>query len=98
MVSRARGSSLLSRKPPLCQGVLASIIFGLGLKATFAQEALRSSISGEEMAAARRLALENPNGNIQLGPVNLLVGGALGIEFNNNINYSDTDRQKDIIF
>lgn len=78
--------------------VLALIIFGFGLDVACTQEALQSSISGEQMAAARRLALENPNGNIQLGPVNVLAGGALGIEFNNNIAYSDINRQQDVIF
>jgi hypothetical protein len=79
-------------------GFLAWIVLGIGLENVCSQEALQSSISGEELAAARRRALENPSGNIQLGPVNILAGSALGVEFNNNISYSDIGRQEDAIF
>jgi hypothetical protein len=92
------GSCLRVKRARLCWCVLGLLAFGVIPRTAFSQEALSSSISGEEMAAARRRALENPNGNIQLGPVNLLVGGALGVEFNNNIGYSDVNRQEDVIF
>jgi len=92
------GSVFRSKAARFHAGILAWTVLGAGLENVFSQEALQSSISGEQMAAARRRALENPTGNIQLGPVNLTAGGALGVELNNNINYSDIGRQQDIIF
>jgi hypothetical protein len=63
----------------------------------FSQEALRTSIAGEEMAAAQRRALENQSANIQIGLSKFMVGAGLGLEFNDNVNYSDIDQQKDLI-
>ncbi len=77
---------------------LASVCLGLSVSTAAAQEALRSSIAGEEASAQRRRALEDQPANLKLGPASLLIGASMSLELNDNVNYSDQLRQNDLIF
>lgn len=68
-----------------------------GLRSAFGQEALRISLAGEQASAAHRQALESQSGNIRIGRADLWAGAHLGLEFNDNIAYSDQSRQADFI-
>jgi hypothetical protein len=68
--------------------------FALGLQA---QEALRESLAGEKAAAARRKAIESQAYNLKLGTVRFAMDSSLGVELNDNVNFSETDRQEDLI-
>ena len=58
---------------------------------------MRSSLAGEAAAAARRTALEEQTGNIQLGRLSIFAGGGFGVEYNDNVSYSDQPQQEDLI-
>jgi len=64
---------------------------------TYAQEALRNSLAGEEAARARRARIENQVHNIEAGPVDLLLRAGFGVEYNSNVRYSNEDRKDDFI-
>jgi hypothetical protein len=84
--------SSLSAGTLLAAGILAGgVHLGLG------QEALRNSLAGEQMAEVRRNAVQNPSANLQWGSAKFLVGSSLGIEWNDNVGYSDAIQQKDLI-
>jgi opacity protein-like surface antigen len=68
----------------------------LAASTSVSQEALRISLAGEA-AAERRHAFEEQPGNIQIGRSKILLSAALGLELNDNVNYSDEMRQKDFI-
>jgi len=76
--------------------VLAAIL-AAGAQTAQAQEALRSSLAGEETAAARRSALQNQTGSLQLGLTSLLLSSSLALEWNDNVSYSDANQQQDFI-
>jgi hypothetical protein len=69
----------------------------LGASPAGAQEALHLSLAGEEAAAARRQILEEQVGNVQIGRANIFLGAGLGLEANDNVEYSDQFRQEDFI-
>ena len=77
--------------------LLTSAALCLGLSTALSQEALRSSLAGEAAASARRQALEQQVGNIQIGRASIFLGGGLGLEFNDNVDYSDQLHQEDFI-
>ena len=62
-----------------------------------AQEAVRPSLAGEASAEARRQSFEHIPYNLLLGPVRFLFSTTLGIEYNDNINLAETNKQDDII-
>ena len=62
-----------------------------------AQDAVRPSLAGEAAAEARQQPIENIPYNLRLGPVRFLFSITLGVEYNDNINLSQTDQQDDII-
>jgi len=62
-----------------------------------AQEALRESLAGEKVAAARRKAIENKAYNLKLGPVSFGLDSSLGIELNDNVNLSESSHEGDVI-
>ena len=76
---------------------LSLVFVHLATSLILAQEALHTSISGEEAAAAKRRALENQSGSIRIGNASFIVGGSVGLEYNDNVNYSDIGQQKDFI-
>jgi hypothetical protein len=59
------------------------------------QEALRMSLASEQALAAK-----NPGSNyynIQAGPIYLRLQGEMGIEFNDNVEYTAANRRADVI-
>ncbi len=60
-----------------------------------AQELMRDSLAGADVAEARINSLEEQNYNIKLGPVRLQLTATAGFEYIDNISYSDVDRESD---
>jgi hypothetical protein len=80
----------------LTRATLMAILVGITQIAP-SQEALRNSLAGEEAAALRHNALQNASGNLRLGMVSCLVGSSFGVEWNDNVGYSDANQQQDFI-
>src|SRR5450432_4672426 len=62
-----------------------------------AQEAVRPSLAGEAAAEARRQSIEQIPYNLLLGPVRFLFSTTVGVEYNDNINLAETNKQSDVI-
>ncbi|MGI8431580.1 MAG: hypothetical protein ACR2MW_04715, partial [Chthoniobacterales bacterium] len=62
-----------------------------------AQEAVRPSLAGEAAASARRQSTDQIPYNLLAGPVRFLFSITTGIEYNDNINLAETNKQEDII-
>jgi hypothetical protein len=62
------------------------------------QEAIRMSLASEQAAAAQQTALTNNYYNVQAGPVYMRFQGEMGIEFNDNANYSHVNPDADVGF
>jgi len=46
----------------------------------------------------RRNSLQDRPANLQWGLAKFLVGGSLGVEWNDNVGYSDANQQRDVVF
>src|SRR5438477_11562278 len=55
----------------------------------YAQDAIRPSLAGQQAADAREQDVSRIPYNLLLGPLRLRVGATVGVEYNDNINYSD---------
>lgn len=77
-----------------------SVAFGLLFLASalHAQDAVRPSLAGEAAAEARRQSIEQIPYNLLLGPVRFRFSVTTGVEYNDNINLAETNKQDDIIF
>jgi hypothetical protein len=62
-----------------------------------AQEAIRPSLAGEAAAEARRQSIEQIPYNLLVGPVRFRFSMTLGVEYNDNINLAEKDKQEDVI-
>jgi len=62
-----------------------------------AQEAVRPSLAGEASAEARRQSIEQIPYNLLAGPVRFRFSVTTGIEYNDNINLAEVDKQDDVI-
>jgi putative beta-barrel porin BBP2 len=62
-----------------------------------AQEAVRPSLAGEAAAEARRQSPEQIPYNLLAGPVRFLFSITTGIEYNDNINLAENNKQEDVI-
>ncbi len=62
-----------------------------------AQDAVRPSLAGEAAAEARRQSIEKIPYNLLAGPVRFRFSVTTGIEYNDNINLAETNKQEDII-
>ncbi len=62
-----------------------------------AQEAVRPSLAGEAAADARRQSIDQIPYNLLLGPVRFRFSVTTGVEYNDNINLAETNKQSDII-
>lgn len=63
------------------------------------QEYFRVLESPSQIAPVVQIQPEDENKyNLAVGPVRFNVAAGVGLEFNDNITYSDTDRESDIIF
>jgi hypothetical protein len=61
------------------------------------QEAIRMSLASEQAAVAQNPTVGSNFYNVQSGPVYLRFQGEMGIEFNDNVNYAETNRRADVI-
>jgi hypothetical protein len=62
-----------------------------------AQDAIRPSLAGQSAAEARHQSTEQIPYNLLAGPVRFLFSVTTGVEYNDNINLSQTNRQNDVI-
>src|SRR5664279_5943240 len=62
-----------------------------------AQDAIRPSLAGESASEARRQDIEHIPYNLMIGPVKFRLGATIGVEYNDNINLSETNEQQDVI-
>ena len=62
-----------------------------------AQEAIRPSLAGEAAAEARRQSPEQIPYNLLAGPIRFLFSVTTGVEYNDNINLAEKNKQEDII-
>lgn len=71
--------------------------FGLTNHAARGQELMRDSLAGVDVAEARRPSLEEQNYNLRVGPVRFLFSANGGVEYIDNINYSERNRESDVL-
>lgn len=62
-----------------------------------AQDAIRPSLAGEAASEARRQDIERIPYNLLIGPVRFRLGATMGVEYNDNINLAQVNKQEDII-
>ena len=62
-----------------------------------AQDAVRPSLAGEAASEARRTDIERLPYNLLVGPVRWRVSATMGIEYNDNIDYAEVNKQEDVI-
>lgn len=87
------------KKLPCCAwlGIIA-ILALVAESEVFGQESIRPSLTGAEAAEARLPAFHvQPNYNLKAGPISFDLTGALGLEFNDNINLAEHGRKADLI-
>ncbi len=93
----------MSKDSTLCKNAILRTALMLILPLFFlipslrAQDAVRPSLAGEAAAEARRQSVEQIPYNLLAGPVRFLFSITTGIEYNDNINLSQTDEQSDVI-
>jgi hypothetical protein len=79
----------------LVSALLLSIL--LGSENANAQESIRPSLAGSLSAESRRPVIDSGQYNIQLGPALLSMSALLDLEYNDNIELSETNRKSDLI-
>ena len=62
------------------------------------QDAVRPSLAGEEASEARVEDISRLPYNLLVGPVRFRVSATMGIEYNDNINYAEVNKESDVIF
>ena len=75
----------------------AAAFNGLGVNSARGQELMRDSLAGVDVAEARRPSVEEQNYNLRAGPVRFLFSANAGVEYIDNINYSDKNRIDDVL-
>lgn len=80
-----------------CALALGWAICGGAVSPAGAQELMRDSLAGADVAEARRTSVEEQNYNLKIGPVRFLASAYAGIEYNDNINYSEVNRIDDAL-
>ncbi len=94
-------SKTASRHPSaFLRRIGAALSFSLLAAASFvqAQDAIRPSLAGEASAEARRQSLDRIPYNLLVGPVRFRFSATAGLEYNDNVNYSEFNEQQDVIF
>jgi hypothetical protein len=69
----------------------------LGIAGVFAQDAIRPSLAGQAASDARQQDVSRIPYNLLLGPVRFRVGASVGLEYNDNVTYAETNTQDDFI-
>jgi len=87
--------TLARRLNRLCYCAFAALL--LLLSNLRAQEAVRPSLAGEAAAEARRQSIEQIPYNLLAGPVRFRFSITTGIEYNDNINLAEKNKQDDVI-
>lgn len=62
-----------------------------------AQDAVRPSLAGEASAEARRQSIDKIPYNLLTGPIRFRFSTTVGVEYNDNINLAENDKQDDVI-
>ncbi len=69
----------------------------LGGRAARAQELMRESLAGADVADQRVSSIEEQNYNLRVGPIRFLLSSTAGFEYIDNISYSDKNREGDVV-
>src|SRR5436305_12808890 len=69
----------------------------LSLSTVRAQDAVRPSLAGEAASEARRQDIDRLPYNLLVGPVRFRVSATMGVEYNDNINFAEVNKQDDVI-
>jgi outer membrane protein assembly factor BamA len=77
--------------------VLFLVTAVLGVTGARGQELLRNSLAGADVAEARILSVEEQNYNLRFGSLRFQFSANTGIEYNDNISYSDVNRTSDAV-
>jgi len=89
----------IRRRHGLCwRQAAASWLALLLVNVASGQEAIRTSIAGQEAAEARKRALADSHYNLKLGPVSLRFQSGLGIEATDNVKLVKSNPQADLLF
>jgi hypothetical protein len=64
---------------------------------TYAQDAVRPSLAGQDSYNARQEDVSRIPYNLLVGPVRFRVGATVGVEYNDNINYAEVNTKDDVI-
>src|SRR5947209_8931282 len=79
------------KRVALCSLVLVCAVTARG------QDAVRPSLAGEAASEARRQDIDRLPYNLLVGPVRFRVSATMGIEYNDNINFAEVNKQDDFI-
>ncbi len=79
-------------------GLAILVPFILATSAALAQDVIRPSLAGEASAEARRQEIDRIPYNLLVGPIRFRVTATAGVEFNDNVNFSEWNMQEDFIF
>jgi len=69
----------------------------LCITTAWGQDAVRPSLAGEYASEARRQDIDRIPYNLMVGPARFRVSATFGVEYNDNINYAEQDKQDDVI-
>jgi hypothetical protein len=69
----------------------------IAIAGVHAQDAVRPSLAGQEASDAREQDVSRIPYNLLLGPVRFRVGASVGVEYNDNVTYAETNTQDDVI-
>lgn len=75
--------------------VLFLALGAASLRSASAQELLRDSLAGADVAESRIASVEEQNYNLRVGPVKFSMTASAGMEYVDNISYSDVNRESD---
>lgn len=85
------------RHAAVIQMALSTVLLLVWATTGRAQDAVRPSLAGEASAEARRQSVEQIPYNLLAGPIRFLFTVTTGIEYNDNINLAETNKQEDVI-
>jgi hypothetical protein len=77
--------------------VILALLIMAGVPTAWAQDAVRPSLAGEAASEARRQDIDRLPYNLMTGPVRFRVSATMGVEYNDNINYAEVNKQEDVI-
>src|SRR5437764_11763107 len=93
----SRRAVFLSRDQFRKSGTFLFVMSILLATTVYGQDAIRPSLAGQASSDARQEDVSRIPYNLLLGPVRLRVGATVGVEYNDNVNYAETNEQDDFI-